>query len=497
PGRPTIPSPHATMTPQPALIDSAQPDRQTDLPLADRTLDGMTTPPAGSPGLAKYYAQSLEWASCPEGECASVIAPMDYATPEGRAITLKVSRRRAEQSPARGAVFFNPGGPGYSGLATPGSQHWVGLERYDLIGFDVRGTGGSTPLSCRGNDEDLLVKSLVTLDRSPDTPEELEQLESGWRELARHCAEYAGQYLRYVGTTQTAEDLELLRQLLQQEQLNFIGFSYGSHLGAAYAHAHPDHVGRMVLDGAVTVTSDTQLAEAIGFDRALQNWAVAAAKDGRLGHSAPEVLEWLTTFTDELDRQPIAVAGREFNQSDFIGLLSRNLYGTMAGFTTLTALVVAARDHDVTTLEKELKHVRSDGYFTAGYYSYYAITCADKPDPGAAEVVTRWHEVARVAPYFGRFFGPQLRCVYWPVAAHPVALTAADAATTILVISTTGDPATPYEQGQWLADSLGKAVVLSVDSAGHTSYGFGNQCVDTAVARYFREGELPSAGMVC
>lgn len=495
PRPPAAAVPHADPTPMPPVGRLDQPDRQTNLELPPVRLPGMKD--GTGVDRAWFESQQVSWRSCEDTlQCADILVPMDSDNPGGTTISLRLTRKKATRTPHLGVLFMNPGGPGDPGVRMVRGS-WPGLSQYDLVAWDVRGTGNSTPVSCReeGVGDDA-TRGLMDMDTSPDDEAELQALLTGWKQFGKRCAERAGEYLRYLGTRHTVSDMDIMRAALGQERLNYLGFSYGTYLGSWYAHVHPDRVGRMVLDGAVDVTADSWFDQGIGFQRALQDWAEDAARDGRLGSTPDAVLTWLDGWLRELDGAPITSGKRTYSQGKVANAVIQKLYGQDRA--ALTDMLAGIRKQDYTLLDKATDDFRSDANFSPTFYSYYAIQCADRPDRGAQDAVVQWRETQRRAPIMGSYASLLLHCPYWPVRAEtPESISSPDSATTILVLSTTGDPATPYEYGIWMTKALGNARLLSFDGPGHTAYATSSDCVDDAVEAYLRTGELPPEGTVC
>ena len=243
--------------------------------------NGYSDPPRGA-GLARYQQQTLRWQSCGNGlACTSVLAPLDYAKPDGTAITLALARRAATADQRMGTLFINPGGPGGSGTSYVAFFNPEGLEGYDIVGWDPRGVGYSTPVACMGSAE---LDRFYALDGTPDDQAEERVRTEAVQAFGRSCLERSGGLLQHVSTVETVKDLELLRGLVGDDKLNYFGSSYGTRIGATYAELYPQRVGRMVLDGSVNISGSDTISQTEGFERALNNFAHwCAAQRCRLG----------------------------------------------------------------------------------------------------------------------------------------------------------------------------------------------------------------------
>ena len=244
-------------------------------PLPDLRPAGFIAPPPGQ-GLQRYLGQKIRWTDCGKGlQCAAVLAPLDYAEPDREAITLAVAKRPASAGPAAGSLFINPGGPGGSGTEYVGYFEVKGLERFDVVGWDPRGTGSSTPVKCANG---KAMDAYTSIDISPDDAKEEQALIDAQIDFGRGCLKRSGELLEHISTTETVRDLDLLRHLVGDQKLTYFGSSYGTKIGALYAQLYPATVGRLVLDGAVNITDSKDVSQLDGFERALGNFATWCAE---------------------------------------------------------------------------------------------------------------------------------------------------------------------------------------------------------------------------
>jgi pimeloyl-ACP methyl ester carboxylesterase len=260
--------------PSPATSSSAPQQVPKDgrplQPIPDVKPEGFAKPPPGT-GLARYERQRLDWKECGHGFlCSTMLAPLNYADPDGAAITLAVAKRPATSTKRLGSLIINPGGPGGSGVGYVGYFNATGLESYDIVGWDPRGVGRSTPVECFGTDE---LDQYFSMDSSPDNDEELQARIDKQIEFGKSCLERSGALLEHISTADTVRDLDLLRGLVGDSKINYFGSSYGTRIGALYAELFPQRVGRMVLDGAVNINSKSKIDQVDGFERALRHFA--------------------------------------------------------------------------------------------------------------------------------------------------------------------------------------------------------------------------------
>lgn len=501
---PTI-SPTPTPTPTPVEVggvpvstESGPAVDRPDLPDPGVRPDGFTDAPQGE-GLAGYLAQQVSWSDCASGmECARVLVPLDYADPGAQAITLSLTRRPASTTPRLGSLFVNPGGPGAPGTGLAAAFARDGLEQYDIVGWDPRGTGNSTPVRCYGTAE---TERLEALDGSPDDSAERADLVSATYEFGKACWENSGTLLEHISTIETVRDLDLMRQLVGDEKLNFFGYSYGTEIGATYAELFPFTVGRLVLDAAVNITDSDDVIQAMGFDKALGNFADWCARtDCVLGSTREDVLASITGLFDDLDAEPLPVKGRLLTQSLAVEGVAQMLYGGTRAWPALAAYTgwaIQGSGEALLWASDQLNSRGEDGRYDPFFYAFPAISCLDHPDEGVLDAEATWGEDQGKAPIFGRYFGPQYTCALWPVRPAPQLELRGVGADPILVIGGTGDNATPYQYAEAMAEQLDSGVLLTYDGEGHGSYGGKSTCVDRIVVSYLVEGTLPTDGQVC
>jgi pimeloyl-ACP methyl ester carboxylesterase len=463
----------------------------------DVEVAGFAAPPPGS-GFARYTDQSLSWQGCKvDLQCATALVPLDYSQPDGRAITLALAKRPATASKRLGTLFVNPGGPGGSGVEFVGSFRRQGLEGYDLVGWDPRGVGSSTPVSCPGADLDRL----LSMDISPDDAREQSALVEADRELGQDCLKKSGPQLEHVSTMEVARDLDLLRGLVGDDKLNLYGASYGTQIGATYAQLFGSRVGRMVLDGAVNITGDTSVSQAQGFDRALGAFATwCAAQRCALGATKGEVLQSVTGLWSRLDGDPLRVGTRQLTQQLAVAGVVRVLYANSDAYRfLLQALQTAIADRNgrlLLLLADQLNDRNPQGGYGQINYAFPAVRCLDRQDRGVQGEIDLAEQAAAKAPTVGPFFGPDLQCPMWPVAAVPKVKLVGAGAPPVVVIGTTGDPATPYEYAVSMARQLRSGVLLTFKGQGHTAYGQSG-CVQQRVVAYLVDGAVPRDGSTC
>jgi pimeloyl-ACP methyl ester carboxylesterase len=452
---------------------------------------------------------SLEWRECDSGECADLTVPLDYEDPAGPKIEVALIRLPARDPGLRiGSLLVNPGGPGASGVDLVRNSGFVFPDKvrdwFDIVGFDPRGTGGTVPVSCVDSLDDVLA-----LDYSPDSPGERAALEAGVQDLTGRCAVRNADVLPHISSQDTVRDMDRIRQALGDEKLTYVGFSYGTYLGALYADFFPDKVRALVLDGAVDPelsAVEVNLEQAAGFERSLSTFLDQCAEDEDCTfHSAGEPQRAFDELVAAVDGSPLpADDGRRLGPHELsLGVLQA-LYGGELGWDELADALAAADGGDGTgllALFDQYTRRRDDGTYGGLLESFWAIGCIDGPSigpPGGYPALE--DEFRRAAPRFGvTFLYEALVCSYWPIgpAPDPGRLTA-PGADPILVVGTTGDPATPFQWAESLAGALESGVLLAAEGEQHTSvFLAGNSCVDRIALRYLVTLEVPQDGTRC
>lgn len=461
-------------------------------------------------GLEKFYQQSVDWERCGSGsECATISVPLDYTKPTGKTIELRARRVPARDRGGRiGTLFINPGGPGGSGIEYAGAAGFVLgaplLRRFDVIGWDPRGVGQSTPVRCLDTAQ---MDTFVAADGSPDDETEIAALDKASKELAAGCQQRSGELLPHVSTKDAARDLDVLRGIVGDSELYYLGKSYGTYLGATYAELFPKNVGRLVLDGAVDPAKPTDqinMAQAKGFDTALDAFAAdCAQRSCQLGSSKADVLAKVDKVLADSDAKPLSGDGkREVTQGLAVLGVIYPLY-VKEYWTRLEQAVADGVNGNGTrllALADEYTGRGPNGYKDNSGEVIYAVNCVDHPDiSSVADAKSKQATYQAASPRFGAYLlWGSLPCANWPVkplnTQHAIK---APGAKPIVVVGTTRDPATPYEWAVALAGQLESGVLISRDGDGHTGYHEGNDCVDQAVETYFLQGTAPTADLKC
>ncbi|MEV6958826.1 alpha/beta hydrolase [Streptomyces sp. NPDC051207] len=458
--------------------------------------------------------QRLDWGRCrstadspaPGGDwqCATLKAPLDWSKPDGETIDLALIRSKARGEKRLGSLLFNFGGPGGSGVsALPSYGDTVAAlhDTYDLVSWDPRGVAASEGVRCRSDKE---IRAAESVDATPDTPTEERTYLGDAADFGKGCQKSAGRLMAHVSTTDTARDLDLMRQVLGDEKLHYFGVSYGTELGGVYAHLFPKRVGRLVLDAVVDPTADTvghAENQTRGFQRALHDYLKSTGRDP--GQGTREIAALL----DRLDAQPMGTSGsdRKLTQTLAVTGIALAMYSE-SFWPQLTAALDAADEGDgskLLALADQYNDRDPSGHYGTTTHAQRVISCLDdKQRPTAEKTRKLLPRFKAISPVFGEFLAWDTAgwCHDWPVSGqHDNPEVSAPGAAPVLVVGNTGDPATPFEGARKMADELGEGVgvVLTWKGKGHGAYGSGSACVDSTVNAYLLRGTVPQDGKVC
>ncbi|MEU6554482.1 alpha/beta hydrolase [Streptomyces sp. NPDC046915] len=481
--------------------------RRSDAPSAALT----ATSAAGLP--SSLTAQKLDWGGCkatggspaPSGEwqCATLKVPLDWSKPEGATIGLALIRAKATGDDRIGSLLFNFGGPGGSGVSTMpafGPTMSALRERYDLVSWDPRGVGADHGIRCRGDKD---VQAAEAVDATPDTPAEEKAYFQDATDFGKGCSRAAGKLMAHVSTTDTARDMDLIRQVLGDARTHYFGFSYGTELGGVYAHLFPKNVGRLVLDAVVDPSADSvghAENQAKGFQRALDDYLKSRGQDPAKGSQK------IVDLLKRIDARPLPTSsGRRLTQTLAVTGIILPLYSE-SRWPELTGALTAAEEGDGTqllSLADDYNERDSSGHYGTTTQAQRVISCLDdKERPTLPETKKLLPRFEKISPVFGDFLGWDAAgwCHDWPVPGqYETPEVSAPGAAPILLVGNTGDPATPYEGTRRMADELGRGigVELTWKGEGHVAYGRGSDCVDSTVNAYLLNGTVPKDGKVC
>ena len=483
-------------------------------------------------GLESFYSQTIDWKDCSDGtpfKCGTTTVPLDYEHPDGRTITIALKKLPASDGNAEhGSLFTNPGGPGASGIETvrdPAAMPEELRGAYDIIGFDPRGVGQSTPITCWTDDE--IKQSLAAPDDGSTNPMKplkgvtsknvpaQDKIDQGAANAAR-CAQHSEvpELLDHVGTHDVARDLDILRATNGNEKLNYLGTSYGTYIGAIYADLFPAHVGRTVLNAAMNPSryrTDSD-AEVVAFKEATLRQYVehCQAQNGcPLTGSMDEAIAQLTTFVDGLDKNPLTTPDSNVtvNTQDATAIVQQYAV-EKPDWEALTAMLNPAmnkRDGTLmvkakqsvpdlspeTTVEEAVSSANSEVMFGA-------VICNDDPDTGgtASEWDAQSAAEKKSYPFFGGTSNAmEAYCRGWGHRGQiPPQETHAKGSDPILVIGTTGDSRTLHPWAQSLSNQLDNGHLLTVKGYGHGASG---SCAGAAMIDFLVNGTVPAEGTTC
>ena len=467
--------------------------------------------------LQSFYTQAVEWSACAEPDilCADIEVPADWSNPGGERLKLAIAYRVADNQTPLGSVIFNPGGPGSSGvdwLKNSATQIGTSNRRanFNLVGFDPRGVGASEPkitcLDAKNTDEFLYSGSEFGI----GTERDIAATRASIKEFTDACLANTGPNLQFVDTASAAKDLDVIRAVFGDEKINYLGFSYGTFLGTMYAELFPERVGAMVLDGAIdpTVTEAEQnISQLVGFDRALKNYLTSCLESqdcpfsGSLQNAELQVQQLLL----QIEKKSLTTdSERDLTIWSAITGIIMPLYG-QSWWPTLTEAFAEAKRGDGTILlalaDTYNDRLEDGSYGSNMLEANIAISCLDGRQSADAKSIAAQNKlVLQTSSTFGRYwqFGA-LTCEQWPfpVAERPIEF-AAKGSAPILVIGTTGDPATPYEQAVSLANEvLENAQLVTFNGEGHTAYGLESKCINRTVDNFFIKNVVPSEDPNC
>jgi pimeloyl-ACP methyl ester carboxylesterase len=476
--------------------------------------------------VAPSASAALNWEPCgdaPNVECATLRAPLDYDRPRGDHVRLFVARSPAtDQAHRVGSLFLNFGGPGASiadFLQAFGADGFPALnERFDLIGMDPRGAGQSTPaIDCKVNQETTGIYS-----QPFTTPFNLDvgELIAKDRRYINRCIALNDGILAHVSTANVARDMDRLRKALDERRLNYLGFSYGTFLGATYASMFPGRYRAMVLDGPIDpqryINRPMQglKEQSAGFERAFGRFMQACAADQAacLGFGGSDPWDAYDQLIDQADASPLPAAGytpdpRPVDGDDVIAAAVIPLYAKQL-WPLLAEALSAAQAGDGTlirALTDEFFYGRDPdtGTYDPGSDRYFTIGASEQR---YRRGVRRYLEAGDDA--WGEFDHTYWNLGYtelnyglWPIRdrdAYYGPFRASRSSPTPLVVATTYDPATTYRGARRLVRDLGNARLLTMRGDGHTAYGNGSpDCIDAAIEQYVNTLALPAPGTSC
>lgn len=463
----------------------------------------------------ELYSQSANWTLCEDKtfQCGSIKVPLDWDKPSGKKIEIALVRKFTNN--AVGSVLINPGGPGASGIDfLTTNYNDIGTQTlrdaYTFVSFDPRGVSRSAKVTCydaKGTDHLLY----DTNGAEPGSDKDIALQRAELKKFADVCKMNTGKVLGHVDTASAARDMDVIRAVLGDEKLNYLGYSYGTFLGTTFATLFPEKVGRFVLDGAIDprVSDEQQSVNQLrGFNLALNNYlkdCLANQEDcsfkGKLSNAQASV----AAFLKSMESKTLKTSdGRKLTiTSATTGLIMALYSDSYWPYLTQAFNDAAKGDGSMFLRLADFYNDRNESGEYAGntLEANIAVNCLDSRSSASPTAMARQNaRLLKVSPILGRYWqNGALTCEQWPypVAQRPTSYEA-KGAPTILVVGTTGDPATPFQQAVSLAhDVLAKGFLLTFKGEGHTAYGRSNECVSRVVDAFFISGSLPSKEPVC
>jgi pimeloyl-ACP methyl ester carboxylesterase len=439
-------------------------------------------------------------------QCGNLEVPFDYDNPEEGSFVLYIKRRQATVPSERiGSLLVNPGGPGFGGssLADDAAYYFSEnlLNRFDIIGWDPRGTGLTTPaVDCVDSFDEY-----VGLDSPPDTPEEKQALIDASQAFNDKCEENAGTILPYISTRASAADMNSIRLALGEEKITYFGFSYGSELGATWATMYPNTVRAAVLDGAtdpLSTSTEAGLAQAGGFEKQLTTFLAQCSKKATCEfHNDGNSEDAIDALLLDLDANPLVVSAERtpVTQGVAFTAIAQAMYSDSYWPQLQSALADAQKGDGagLLALYDDYYQRKSDGSYGNELEAFLAISCLD--DPGASsveEVDASVDAFVAAAPRLGANFAHGYSCALWPVPQAQQVTVSGKGAGPIIVIGTTGDASTPLSSSRKMAKALESGVLLVVEADQHTGYGI-NTCIIMEVDNYLIDLTVPVNETIC
>jgi pimeloyl-ACP methyl ester carboxylesterase len=480
-----------------AVAPSGSPDANAD----------PSAPAVAAPTLPPVVP--ARWTDCGKGfQCATLKVPRDYDDITVGMLDLSLLRRPATDRTKRiGSLVINPGGPGGSGneFVRTGYKTFPKeiLERFDIVGFDPRGVNSSSPVRCIAN-----LDLAADIDPSPDNSKELTALINQAHKYADACAARNPDLLPYLSTAAVVQDLDRIRQALGDDKLTYFGFSYGTLIGSMYADRFPDKIRAMVLDGALDPSlSEVQLrtGQAKAFEASLKkffNWCSSRRKCAF--YEGGRTRQAFDTLMAKIDKNPLRIRRYAGRRRVGPGLAFSAVLGSMYNRSYWPSLALAlnwAKAGDgrlIVAISDPFRGRDPDGGYSNMSDAYFSNTCLDFP---VSTAIGPYNTMAKkfrtIAPHFRAAAYNDLPCAFWPVPSQRKPAPAkGTGAPPIVVVGSTGDPATPYAWSKSLAKQLESAVLVTRRGDGHTGYSF-SKCVQKAVDAYLVDLKTPKDGLVC
>ena len=475
------------------------------------TTETETAPSAPSQYDTSFVVNTINWSACPESsskqvECGTLEVPFDYEDPDIGSFVLSIKKRNATDPAKRiGSMMVNPGGPGFGGTSlADDAQYYFSeelLDYFDIIAWDPRGTGDTTPaVDCVATYDEYF-----GLDSPPDTPTEKQELIDASQAFNDMCSENSGSILPYISTMASAQDMNSMRLALGEEKISYFGFSYGSELGATWATMFPNTVRAAVLDGAVDPNASSieeGLSQAKGFETQLSTFLKQCSQRTTCAfHNSGNAEAAFDTLVLDIDATPLVVSDKRtpVTQGVLYTAVAQAMYSDYY-WPQLSEALADAQAGDgagLLSLYDDYYQRKDDGTYGNELEAFLAISCLD--DPGVTsieEVDANIDTFVAAAPRLGANFAYGYSCALWPVEQSERITITGVGAGPIVVVGTTGDAATPLGSTRNMAKGLEQGILIVVEANQHTGYGT-NECIVKAVDDYLIDLTVPKNEMIC
>jgi pimeloyl-ACP methyl ester carboxylesterase len=483
---------------------------ESDVSTTIATDEFNNNPASGSATDTTVSSDTISWAACPESpapfECGQLAVPFDYDNPGTGSFVLSLMRRPAEIPESRiGSLLVNPGGPGFGGTTVAEQAEWYFstelLEQFDVVGWDPRGTGASTPAVDCTEDYDRY----FGIDSPPNDDDAKQKMIDLTQEFVDLCVARNGEMLKYISTEASARDMDSIRNALNEDKISYFGFSYGSELGATWVTLFPDTVRAAVFDGASDPNAsgfDQSMAQLKGFEQQLDAFLANCAKRVACkiyNNGKPAAL--FDQLAIVIDTKPIVVSSDRtpVTQGVFYTAVVQAMYSNTLWPQLETALADAAKGNgaQLLALYDDYFQRQPDGSYGNELEAFLAISCLDDPEGSTvADVDADVARFAAAAKRLGENFGYGYACALWPHRVAERVIVTGKGAGPIVVIGTTGDAATPLASTRKAAKNLEQGVLVIVEADRHTGYGL-NSCVVQNVDAYLISLKAPKNETYC
>ena len=458
--------------------------------------------------LQDFKEQRVKWRTCYDSLlCADVLVPIDYTNIKLGTFRISMLKYEASNKEDRlGSLIVNPGGPGASGVEYAYAAEYIVspqvLALYDIVGFDPRGVGRSAPIQCLTDEE---MDANYASDAKPDNAEELETLVKDAQDYVEKCEKNTKNLTAY-STENTARDMDVIRAVLGDKKLNYLGKSYGTYLGTIYAQLFPDTVGRVVLDGAIDPDAtplQQLLTQAVGFDQALDAFIKDCLQIDTCPLPKDATEKYFIDLFDSVAKKPLITKTKRVATESLVVLGTASaLYDNESGWPMLRVALKQAQNGNgymfLSLADAYAGRQPNGTYPTNEGDSGFVIDCLDWNDERSNEQIAQDAQTFKEqAPVFGLYLAYSgLSCKYFNGIKQPIKIKQIKT-TPIIIIGTLRDPATPYSWSVALHKLITNSRLITLDGDGHTGQGRGSACVDKSVDTYFVTGKIPATDLKC